>query len=128
MRFVRLWLPVILWTALILSASTDLFSASQTSRLALRLFGDSVPEIVHFLVRKAAHIFEYSVLAYLAWRAHRTMTVPLLTALAVSSADEWLQSRTVARTGTVWDVVLDVCSAFIVLALLKSRSTRLTGS
>ena len=128
MRFLRHWLPVILWAALILNASNDNFSSTQTGSWAFRFLGVELPEIAHIVLRKTAHIVAYSVLAFLGWRAHRTMIVPLLIAIAVSSIDEYLQSRTLTRTGTPWDVVLDVCAAIVVLALLKSRERRLTGS
>ena len=118
MRFLRQWLPVVVWAGLILSASNDRFSSDHTIVLAQRLLGAPLSEIANIVLRKAAHIFEYSVLAWLAWRAHRTMTLPILVALVVSSTDEWLQSHTVARTGTAWDVVLDVCAAFVVVGLL----------
>jgi VanZ family protein len=124
MRFLRQWLPVILWAALILSASTDTFSSAQSSGWAVRFLGLELPEIVHIILRKSGHIFAYSVLAYLGWRAHHTTMVPLLIALAVSSTDEFLQSRTAMRTGTPWDVVLDTCAAAIVVLGVRWQSHR----
>jgi len=124
MGSLRHWLPVILWAALILSASSDTFSSTQSNGWATRFLGLDLPEIVHILVRKLAHIIEYSVLAYLAWRAHRTMAVPLLIAVVVASTDEWLQSRTMGRSGTVWDVLLDVCAAVVVVLGVRWRSHR----
>lgn len=125
MRFLRHWLPVIVWASVILTASGTSFSSGETIVLAQYFFGLSFSEMVNVLVRKAAHIAEYSVLTYLAWRAHRATAVPFVIALVVASTDEWLQSRTVGRSGTPWDVLLDVCAAAVVLGLLWRRNRRL---
>lgn len=127
MRFLRQWLPVILWAALILSASNDTFSATQSGSWIRTLLGYELPWGLHVIVRKAAHMFEYGVLALLAWRAHRTTFVPLAIVFAVASIDEWMQSRTLARTGTPWDVLLDVCAATIAVAIAESVSRRVGG-
>jgi len=127
MRTLRQWLPVILWAAVILSASNDTFSAQQSGSWFRSLFGRDLPWALHVLVRKAGHVFEYSVLTLLAWRAHRTIPVPLVIVFLVASLDEWMQSRTLARTGTPWDVMLDVCVAIIVVALVKATGQRSTG-
>ena len=123
-RFVWRWLPVVLWTALILSASNDHFSSQQSEGWFHSIFGRDLPFVVHVMLRKSAHMFEYGILAILAWRAHRSMTVPLLIVLAVASVDEWMQSRTLARTGTAWDVVLDCCAAVIVVGVVEAGLTR----
>jgi VanZ family protein len=117
MRFLRRWLPVGLWVAVILSASNDNFSAARSGGWSHTLFGYELPWALNVIVRKSAHMFEYGVLALLAWRAQRTIAVPLAVVLVVASTDEWLQSRTVSRTGSPWDVVLDVCAATIVVAI-----------
>ena len=74
----RIWRygPLIIWMAFISFASSNEFSADNTSRvvrpLLLWLFPNITEEslrLVHFLVRKAAHITEYAVLGWLAARA-----------------------------------------------------------
>ncbi len=127
MRSLRQWLPVILWAALILSASNDNFSAAQSGGWIRTIVGQDLPWTLNVIVRKAAHMFEYGVLAFLAWRAHRTIVVPLTIVFAVASIDEWMQSYTVTRTGTPWDVMLDVCAALIVVALATRVVTRRAG-
>jgi VanZ family protein len=123
-RILRQWLPVLLWAALILSASNDKFSTQHTAGWMHALLGRDVPWLLHVLVRKAAHMLEYGILAALAWRAHRSIGVPLLIVVLVASTDEWMQSHTAARTGTPWDVVLDVSAAMIVVAAFQSSSRR----
>lgn len=110
MRLLKLWLPVVLWAAIILSAANDRFSEEQTAGWLERLFGRLHPA-VNFVVRKGAHVAEYAILSLLSWRARRTVVTPLLICLAVATADETLQAMTVTRSGSVADVALDMCGA-----------------
>ena len=124
MRFLRFWLPVVLWAAIILSAANDQFSERKTEGWLERTFGRLRPE-VNAVVRKSAHVAEYAILALLAWRARRTWTVPLLICLLVASADETLQARTATRTGSPRDVGLDMCGAVAALMCVPSARARL---
>ncbi len=119
MQFVGRWLPVVLWAAVILSASNEAFSAERSGGWFRLLFGFDLPYVIHVAIRKAAHVFEYAILAALAWRAHRGYIVPISIALAVAATDETLQGLTSTRTGTPADVILDVCAAIIVVALCE---------
>lgn len=133
----RLWRygPVALWVGLIFFASTSGFSASNTSRvirpLLLWLFPDiTEPALAsaHFFVRKAAHFVEYGVLALLAARAFLTSGRPGLrgrwaaAAFALVAAcallDEFNQSHNAARTGTIYDSLLDMSGGATALAAL----------
>jgi VanZ family protein len=125
MRLVRLWLPVVLWSALILSAANDRFSGARTGGWIERLFGSSAPEL-NILVRKSAHLTEYGILALLAWRASRNFTIPMLVVLAVASTDEYVQSWVPSRTGQPSDVLLDLCGAAIALLLLTFVRRRIS--
>ena len=83
----------------------------------------------HFLVRKAAHFTEYAVLALLAARAFLSSSNPVLRnpwwlvsfALVAACAllDEWYQSFVPARTGTIYDSLLDMTGGAFALALLS---------
>lgn len=121
MRTLKNWLPVILWTALILSAANDQFSDEQTAGWLERLFGLTTPRTVNVILRKSGHVLAYAVLALLAWRAHRTNAVAMLVALAVSIADETMQAMTVTREGSHFDVLLDASGAALVLLVLAWR-------
>lgn len=121
MRWLKQWLPVILWAGLILASANAHFSAHETGGLLRWLFGD-IPPWVHVLVRKLAHVVGYGILAALTWRADRRWPAIIGVALTVASADEWMQSRSAMRTGTGWDVLLDVAAAIAVgLALRRMR-------
>lgn len=133
--FISYWLPVLLWMAVIFSASGDSASFSHSSRiigpivrwLFPRLSDEAVHTIV-VLVRKCAHAAEYAVLALLAWRAVRKPlrhdTRPwrwseaglafALTAL-YAATDELHQLCVPSRQGSIWDVSLDSLGGAIAL-------------
>lgn len=126
-RLLFYWLPAIGWTALILIASGNALSAGETGfwldRIIRAITGrepDSAPfEVLHVSIRKAAHIVEYAVLSFLffravraerpGWRARWAWSAVLL-CVVVSIADESLQGLTAARSGTPWDVALDLAA------------------
>lgn len=133
----RLWRygPVVAWAAFVLFASSANFSASNTSRiirpLLLWLFpniAESSIQQVHFLVRKTAHLTEYSILALLAARALRTSGLAPLRrswwpasfvfVAAVALVDEYHQSLLPSRTGTIYDSLLDMTGAAVALTCL----------
>src|SRR5215475_12294751 len=69
-------LPAILWTAVVLSASSAAFSSEQTGRLLEAILGvlfAKLPRellvVLHLLIRKLAHLTEYGILAWLFYRA-----------------------------------------------------------
>ena len=131
----RLWRygPLVAWMCFVLFASTASFSASNTSRIIRPLLLWLFPDIseaslayVHFLVRKAAHFTEYGVLGLLAARAFRTSARAALRrgwwlasfalVACVALADEYHQSFLPARTGTIYDSLLDMTGGAAALA------------
>src|SRR5882762_5808757 len=74
--FLIYWLPVLIWMAVIFSASSDPMSFTHSSRIIAPILRWLLPNIsdqslhaVVFAVRKAAHVTEYAILALLVWRA-----------------------------------------------------------
>ena len=126
MRILKPWIPVILWSGLILFASSDVFSSESTGNTIRTLFGIEVPYWLHVTLRKLAHLVSYGILATLAWRADRRWAVVLLIVLSVATADELLQSRSARRTGSVVDIGIDLLGGTI--ALIGLRAQRLKGS
>jgi VanZ family protein len=124
MRLVRLWLPVILWAAVILSASNDSFSVHHSGGWLRRIFGREVPFTVHVAIRKSAHLLEYAILGALAWRADRRLAVALAVAALVAITDETRQSFTVSRTGSPWDVLLDISGGSVGVWVMRTVSPR----
>ncbi|PYX98444.1 MAG: hypothetical protein DMG71_00170 [Acidobacteria bacterium] len=127
----KAWLAAGLWLLLIAIESTDVLSASHTSRflypLLKYLFGpiDLMKFYYwHGLARKAGHVVGYgilSVLLFRAWQATlplpgtrwawRWAQVALFMTVLVASLDEFHQSFIPSRTGTWHDVVLDGTAA-----------------
>ncbi len=129
--FAKYWLPVVLWAAVIVSASGDSKSVQRSSRiiepLVRWLFPQASDETIHtvvFIARKWAHLAEYAILALILWRALRgTRTPPpgdwsrrlaLLAwggATAFAITDELHQVFVPGRQGSFWDVVIDSIGA-----------------
>lgn len=130
-RFLKYWLPVILWMIVIFGASTDLGTTKNTSRFigpALHwLFpniADATAEHVQFAVRKSSHAIEYAILSLLFWRARRKSNAneprrwswraagcAILFCATYAATDEFHQTFVAARQGSPWDVLLDTSGA-----------------
>jgi VanZ family protein len=130
MRFLKYWLPVLLWMLVIFGASTGMGSPQHTSRfirpLLLWINPDMSPEALataHFCVRKAAHFVEYAILAALLMRAlrgehfssscQRQMVLVVLLCALYAAGDELHQSFVRGREASAVDVLIDSCGAGI---------------
>jgi VanZ family protein len=129
----RTWLLVLVWTAVLWWLGSESGSLSATSRFIGPLLRWLLPEAsqatlsqIHFLLRKAAHVGGYGLLAFLTWRALLAstraaalrLTLPALAwVLAVAVCDEIRQATLPARTGSAWDVGLDISGGILALAL-----------
>jgi VanZ family protein len=120
MRRTLLWLPVILWAAIILSAANDSFSSDESRGWLATIFGREMPYIVNFAVRKGGHLVAYGLLGMLAWRAEKRIAVAMFVALLVAVTDEYRQGLTATRTGSPWDVLLDLCGAALAVWTLDA--------
>ncbi len=116
---------------LIFFFSTDLFSGSQTSRIIGPLLKWFVPDIsddsiaaVQLVARKIAHLLEYAILSILICRAlvkcGDMQSLPLAAlgqsvvfAAVYAGLDEWHQSWTDERIGSLLDVAIDSVGATI---------------
>ena len=134
MKKAMIWLPSLLWMGLIFLMSAmpgDLSSAQSGAILEFilhlleRIFPSGVPvspDTLHLLIRKAAHMAEYAVLALLNLRALRLSGAkrPALHALLITAAyaatDEYHQSFVDDRGPSAMDVLIDASGAMIALA------------
>ncbi len=124
--------PLILWIGVIFYLSSDRGAMTETSRfirpILLFLFpnaSESTLLIYHGYVRKFAHLAEYAVLGFLAARAFYNLApvrvrkywfaFALGLTVLVASLDEINQSLNPARTGSGWDVLLDVAGGIFAL-------------
>jgi VanZ family protein len=144
-RELNYWLPPIVWAAVILIASTDLFSGSNTAgvlqRIATTIFGYRLsPETaatLNYFMRKTAHVTEYGILSALTFRAlrgekrswnPRWAIGAIVFAAFIASIDEIHQSFVPSRTGTWHDVVLDAAGATIAQILIRAAQVLLFRS
>ncbi len=138
------WAPVIAWVALIFFFSTDTFGPTEgglthrfTRAILLTFSPDLSPqtiETVHNLIRKLAHVVEYGVLVLLLYRAvrqdsleprHWRWALPsLLLALLIAGLDEFHQSHTSMRTGSIRDLGLDSVGMLIAQMMIWWRHYR----
>jgi VanZ family protein len=136
--FLRYWLPLLIWMFVIFSASADTQSTAHTSRFLepfLRwLWRDISPEKidqVRWVVRKAAHLTEFAVLAWLWWRALRRPTrqdstpwswriagCALGAVVLYAMSDELHQHFVANRTASVRDVGIDTLGGMLGLGFL----------
>jgi len=135
LRFVRYWMPAIVWMAIIFLGSTDMLSAEHTSRFLVPFLRWFDPQIslaalnaIQLGIRKLGHLTEYAILAMLLWRALRggirwqmKMSILFLVAALGSAifaaSDEFHQSFVPSRTGSPNDVMIDICGALAGLAI-----------
>ena len=142
-RFLKYWLPVVLWMTLIFGASTSLGRPENTSRIIrpiLLWLNPKMPEEtiekVHFFIRKTAHFVEYSILGLMLWRLihfdpacapcrSREFATALLLAAFYAASDEFHQKFVPGREAAVRDVLLDSCGAgFGLAAVWAARRLR----
>ena len=136
LRHARLyWLPPLLWMTVMFVLSTDTFAAEHTGGVLWDVFQKLAPRVtydhytlLHFLIRKAAHLTEYAILACLLLRAFRagaaqawhwrwgTLAFGLVALHA--GLDEYHQAFTQYRTAAVADSVLDMSGGLLALGLL----------
>ncbi len=123
--------PLVLWIALILFFSGSRGSVDETSgffRPLLEFFFPyaSPEELIRYYgyLRKVLHFVVYAILGVLSYRAlsstsrsrRRTATISLLLCLTVSATDEYIQSLDPSRTGTPYDVIIDMAGAMVAVA------------
>ncbi len=134
------WVPALLWTCLVLLASSDAFSAQNTggvlAAIALFLLGGISTHtfaVLHLVIRKAAHFTEYAILSWLwfrAWRGpvaeHRWRWAAMAVAISLATAisDEIHQTFVPSRTGEVRDVLLDLTGALFAQILVWAFTSR----
>jgi VanZ family protein len=134
-RFLKNWLPVIVWVGVIFLGSTDLMSAEHTSRFIIPFLRWLKPDIsaetlasIHFIVRKCTHVGEYAILALLLLRAATLITnskrsIPIKylnvlgVCLLVAATDEFHQTFVVSRGASATDVMIDSVGSIVGLLI-----------
>jgi VanZ family protein len=118
--------------------SSDTFAAEHTGAVLWHVLSGLSPRVryeqyalLHVLIRKAAHLTEYAILACLLHRALRAgaaeawhwrwATCALVLVAICAGLDEYHQAYTQSRTGSVADSVLDMAGGLVALTLLGLR-------
>ncbi len=141
--------PVLFWIGVIFYLSGGGGSFSETSRFIRPLleffFPGAPPEtlaLYHGIIRKLAHPTVYAILALLAVRAffssqnillrRHFAIASMLLVVCVAGLDEFNQSFSAVRTGSIWDVLLDSIGGAVAITLsilyLRRRSSMFTSS
>jgi VanZ family protein len=142
------WLPSVIWLAVIVTESTNFGSSEHTGQILYPIFhylfgmGPERFAVWHAVLRKTGHFVGYftlSVLLFRSWRATfprlstrwcmQWATLAFACTALVSALDELHQSFLPSRTGTFRDVVLDSSAAlvaqFTLFVILQRRSPRI---
>ena len=139
-RFLSRYLPLVVWLGFIFFASSNSFSASNTSRiigpLVLWLFPHTSPETlatIHYITRKIAHFSEYAILGFLAARAFRTSPQPAISerwflicatlVVVYALMDEYHQTFVPSRTASIYDSMIDIVGGLTALLVVRKRQS-----
>ena len=144
-RFLSRWFPLVAWIIFISFASSNEFSAANTSRIigpmVLWLFPGTSPqtlELIHFFIRKLAHFSEYALLGVLSARALRTspnsslqrrwflISIALIVVYAL--LDEYHQAFVPSRTPSIFDSLIDSLGGLAALLVIRFRSNEKDSS
>lgn len=116
-RSISVWLPVVVWAAVIFA-----FSSIPSLSSGLGLWDT--------ILRKAAHMTEYAILGALLVRALGRELPALLAGVAYAVTDEIHQSFVEGRHGSPFDVALDgigVAVGIFIFRLFQTRPVSDTG-
>ncbi|MFQ5683614.1 MAG: VanZ family protein [Candidatus Binatia bacterium] len=140
-RFLRYWLPAILWALFILLLSGEMGQSRITLEIvrAVLLFvlpslDHTTVELVHTILRKLAHVVVYAIFTLLLYRAFqqdaahgrwgRWALFSALLALGVAGLDEFHQAYQLPRTGSALDVGLNAVGVFLGQGILVWKRYR----
>lgn len=86
--------------------------------------------ITSLIIRKSAHIFEYSLLTLCVYYAfsdikfkHYSLLLVLFITLSFAITDEIHQLYVIGRSGSIFDVMIDSIGILIIIYLIKKRTS-----
>ena len=140
-RIVKYWLPVGAMLGVMYYFSTDVFSGENTRGIVETILGWMVGRAsqhtiarANYFVRKSAHFIEYAILAALLFRAFRAdsrfawrfrwFIYSLMTIVAWALLDEFHQTLTHRRGGSIYDSMLDSSGGLFALLIIRLLSLR----
>jgi VanZ family protein len=143
-RVLKYWLPVLFMIGAMYYASTDVFSGDNTRNVIEKIVLWFKPHTrehtlaqINYVVRKLAHFTEYAVLAALLFRAFRAdsgrrwrwrwAAYSFGIALGWALLDEFHQTFTHTRGGSIYDSLLDTSGALVMLAVIWLVTRKAAG-
>jgi VanZ family protein len=130
----KYWYPAICIAILISLFSTHYFSGEQTARVIIPILRWLFPSashrllhLMHFAIRKAAHVTEFAVFSIAVFHGVRGdrhgwklewAVITLLIAASYAGLDEWHQSFVPLREARFRDVLIDSGGALLAQALV----------
>lgn len=132
-----LMIAIAIWIAILGRASGPEGGADPLREFLMRyLPSESSVEFAVIAIRKSIHFVFYGIMAAMAYlsqdretRSSKTIiTVSLFVVLCEAILDEVRQSQFANRTGSAWDVVLDLAGAVFALRLMNRRDKKPTES
>jgi VanZ family protein len=136
-HFLIYWLPPVAWMVFIFP-SNEVLTAESTSHLIVPLLrflfpgaGPETIETLHIIVRKCTHFLNYAFLAFLLFRAFRSgnkefrmqwIVFAGCAAVGYAALDEIVQVLISARSGSVYDWLIDSFGVVVALGVIKSRN------
>lgn len=134
-RILWYWGPVAMMIGLMYFFSTDVFSADNTRNIFEKIFlwfsphaGKRDIRTFNFILRKSAHFTEYAILGGLLFRAFRSGDLvrwrvkwaveSFVFAAVWALLDEFHQTFTGKRGGSIWDSMLDSSGALVMLTAI----------
>jgi VanZ family protein len=129
-KFIKYWIPVILWMWFIFWMSTETFSSQKTVSIIEPILHFLAPQIspqkidlIHAFIRKIGHIAEYFILSIFLFRAFRDGSpvswkwrwsiFAVIGVVLWAVSDEWHQSFVPTRTASVADVSIDIAGGIL---------------
>ena len=113
----RYWLPTVLWMSLIFILSAQPSPPHHPNTL------------FDLILKKAAHMIEYGVLAFLLWRvlsrgrgtlSRSALATAFVVSVLYAASDEYHQTFVPGRNGTPADVGIDAVGALVALLVVGS--------
>jgi len=137
-NFFIYWLPPLAWMAFIFPSNSYL-TAKSTSYIIVPILKWLLPhaseetiDILHIVIRKFAHFFNYAFLSLLLYRAFRAANKNVwrlewiayagMIAIIYGALDEYLQTSITSRTGSVYDWLIDSSGAVFALGTISIRT------
>jgi VanZ family protein len=140
-RILWYWFPVAMMFGVMYYFSTDVFSADNTRSVIEKIFLWFSPHAskhtmatFNYFVRKSMHFTEYAILGALLFRAFRAgdsvrwrfkwALYSFIFSVSWALLDEFHQTFTRTRGGSIWDSLLDSSGALFTLAVITISTRR----